>query len=164
MKKCSIEGCSRPLFGKNFCKQHYPSSLNKKPLLKNKGSFIYRNFKINKGIGFSFKEATTYDKDGRLAVTNFSQEWLEKRRLFFMSIWNNRKHVSEVSGTSLGHVPNSMYFHHILPKRNYPEAEFDEDNIILLTPEEHANVESDIFRYEEINKRRILLKLKYHIL
>jgi hypothetical protein len=55
----------------------------------------------------------------------------------------------------------STYFHHILPKNKYPEAALDQENIILLTLNEHDQVESDIYRYEEVNKRREQLKLKY---
>jgi hypothetical protein len=40
----------------------------------------------------------------------------------------------------------------------------DKENIILLTVDEHANVESDIYRYEKINKIREKLKTKYNIL
>ena len=57
-----------------------------------------------------------------------------------------------------------MYFHHILPKSKYPEAKYDEENIILLTPQEHSSVESDMYKYEEVNRRRELLKIKYNIL
>jgi hypothetical protein len=39
----------------------------------------------------------------------------------------------------------------------------DEENIILMTLNEHANVEGDIYRYEEVNKRRESLKIKYNI-
>jgi hypothetical protein len=70
-------------------------------------------------------------------------------------------HYSEVSGKFLGKEPMSTYFHHILPKEKYPEACFDEENIILLTLEEHSNVESNMYRYEEVNKRRNYLFTKY---
>ena len=84
--------------------------------------------------------------------------------MFFLIIWKKRKHISEVSGEKLGKEPLSTFFHHILSKEKYPQAKYDEDNIILLTFEEHENVELDIFKYEEINKRRSLLKIKYNIL
>lgn len=66
-----------------------------------------------------------------------------------------------VSGKYLGNEPLSVFFHHILPKEKYPEASLDEENIILLTLEEHDQVEMDIYRYEEVNERRKLLKAKY---
>lgn len=83
---------------------------------------------------------------------------------FFLSIWKKRAHCSEVSVKFLGNEPMSTYFHHILPKSKYPEAWLDEENIILLTLDEHSNVENDMYLYDEINKRRELLKIKYGIL
>ena len=85
-------------------------------------------------------------------------------REFFLSIWKKRKHNSEVSGDYLGSEPMSTYFHHILAKEKYPDACLDEENIILLTLEEHSNVENDMYRYDEVNKRRDSLKNKYDIL
>jgi 5-methylcytosine-specific restriction endonuclease McrA len=91
-------------------------------------------------------------------------EEIKKMRDFFLSIWKKRKHQSEISGDKLYEInglPSSAYFHHILPKEHYPEAKYDEENIILLSMEEHANVHSDMYRYEEINKRRERLLKKY---
>jgi hypothetical protein len=85
----------------------------------------------------------------------------DEMRSFFLWIWKKRIHFSEVSSKKLGSEPLSVFFHHILPKEKYPEAAYDEENIILLTLEEHDNVEKDMYKYEEINKRRDLLKLKY---
>lgn len=80
---------------------------------------------------------------------------------FFLLIWGKRSHKSEISGTYLGKEPLSIFFHHILPKNKYPKARFDEENIVLLTFEEHSDVESNIYKYEEVNKRREYLKTKY---
>jgi len=82
---------------------------------------------------------------------------------FFLQIWAKKPHKSEISGLSLGSEPLSTFFHHILPKNKYPEAGLDEENIILLTWEEHDQVERDIYHYEEVNTRRELLKKKYDI-
>jgi hypothetical protein len=83
------------------------------------------------------------------------------QRDMFLSIWKKRPHKSEVSGKYLGQEALSTYFHHILPKEKYPEACLDEENIVLLSLLEHSNVENDMYRYEEVNNRRNLLKLKY---
>lgn len=79
----------------------------------------------------------------------------------FLRIWKKRLHLSEVSGLPLVGEPLSVYFHHILPKHKYLEAALDEENIILLTLLEHEQVENDMYRYEEVNKRREQLILKY---
>lgn len=92
-----------------------------------------------------------------------SDEKLSEMNEFFMSIWKIRVHKSEVSGDRLGSEPLTIFFHHILPKEKYPQAKFDEENIILLTLDEHTNVENDIYKYEEVNKRREYLKTKYQI-
>lgn len=84
-------------------------------------------------------------------------------KLFYVSIWKKRKHYSEVSGQYLGSEPLSTYFHHILPKEKYPEASLDEENIVILSLEEHSNVENDMYKYEEINQRRTYLKNKYNL-
>lgn len=86
-----------------------------------------------------------------------------KMTSFFFLIWQQRPHKSEISGESLGKEPLTIYFHHILPKNKYPQAEYDKENIILLTFEEHEAVEADMYKYEEINLRRQLLKIKYNL-
>jgi len=90
-----------------------------------------------------------------------SKEDINQMREFFMDIWRKRRHYSEVSDTYLGKEPLSIYFHHILPKEKFKQAQYDEANIILLTLDEHSNCESDMYRYEEINKRRESLLEKY---
>jgi hypothetical protein len=81
----------------------------------------------------------------------------------FLRIWKTRPRKSEVSGDYLVGAVLSTYFHHILPKSKYPEACLDEENIILLTWQEHDQVETDPTRYEEVNKRREQLKQKYNV-
>ena len=100
-------------------------------------------------------------------LSSFLRKKLDKsqnisdRNDFFLQIWKKRKHYSEVSGEYLGREPLTVFFHHILAKEKFPEAEYDEDNIILLTFDEHNNVEMNMYRYEEVNKRRDKLKKKY---
>jgi len=90
-----------------------------------------------------------------------SKEDINQMREFFMDIWRKRRHYSEVSDTYLGKEPLSIYFHHILPKEKFKQAQYDEANIVLLTLDEHSNCESDMYRYDEINKRRESLLEKY---
>ena len=86
---------------------------------------------------------------------------ISEMKKFFLQIWKKKPHYSEVSGTYLGSEPLTIFFHHILPKEKYPKAAFDEENIILLTFDEHTTVENDIYKYEKINEKRELLKQKY---
>jgi len=82
---------------------------------------------------------------------------------FFLQLWKRVPHYSQVSGKYLGKEPLSVFFHHILPKEKYPQASEDEENIILLTLEEHDQVEMDMYRYDEVNERRNYLKTKYNL-
>ena len=91
------------------------------------------------------------------------QESLNKMRDFFLSIWAKRAHYSDVSGTYLGKEPLSVFFHHVMPKKTYPNLAYEEYNIVLLTLDEHTNVESDMYRYEVINDRRDYLIMKYDL-
>jgi len=80
---------------------------------------------------------------------------------FFLQIWSKKAHYSEISGKWLGKEPLTIFFHHILPKEKYPQAMLDEENIVLLTLEEHDQVEKDMYKYEIINNTRQKLLKKY---
>lgn len=107
----------------------------------------------------------------RKEINKITDKQIEKNRLkqidkekmwdMFLGIWKKRKHISEVSGKYLGNEPLTVFFHHILDKENYEEAKFDEENIILLTWEEHDKAEMDSSFYPEINSRMEKLKEKY---
>ena len=88
---------------------------------------------------------------------------IETMRNFFLEIWKERKHYSEVSGEYLGSEPLSTFFHHILPKSKYPEVAYDKSNIILLTFPEHESVENDMYKYDIINEKRKELMKKYDL-
>lgn len=91
-----------------------------------------------------------------------TQEDIDEMYEFFMSIWKKRKHVSEVSGEKISMFSPANH-HHILHKETHPYAKLDEENIIILSLQEHANVHLDMYRYEEINKRREMLIKKYEL-
>ena len=133
MKTCSVEGCENRIWGKGLCLSH----IKRKPI--------------------------TPKRDGLLVAKRdmFVQKTkIETMRNFFLEIWKERKHYSEVSGDYLGKEPLSTFFHHILPKSKYPELEYDKSNIILLTLDEHTDVEADMYKYDVINQLRIQLLTK----
>jgi hypothetical protein len=137
MKTCSIENCNNPIWSKGVCKNHM--------------------IKKSMNDGKTVRMSTISNKKTNSVQNN---RHIQQREMF-LDIWKKRAHKSEISGTYLGKEPMSTYFHHILPKEKYPEACLDEENIILLTLEEHSNVENDMYRYEEVNNRRNQLNLKY---
>ena len=138
MIRCKIEGCLNPVWSKGLCTKHNPKKPFKPSKYKKQLSYKPKNYEAN------YEEAL-------------------KMKEFFLQIWKKRLHYSQISMDYLGKEPLSIFFHHILPKNKYPQAAFDEENIILLTLEEHDQVEMDPTRYEEINKKREQLKRKYEM-
>jgi len=141
-KKCKIEGCNNPIWGSGLCASHKP----RKQLMS--------NGKPMRKVRLSILSEELIDE---------CKKELAEMHLFFLEIWKKKPHKSEVSGESLGSEPLSIFFHHILPKEKYPEASLDQENIILLTLDEHTNVENNMYKYEEVNNRREQLKKKYEI-
>ena len=138
-KKCKKEGCTNPVWSGGLCKNH----IAKKPMKKR--------------ISLNYMSKKRHDLLDKAIKAQVMHE-------FFMEIWKERKHRSEVSRTPLGKEARSIFFHHILPKSKHFEAAFDKENIILLTPDEHNNVENDMYKYLEINRRRELLLIKYNLI
>ena len=130
MKTCSVEGCEKNVWSKGLCLSH----IKRKPITPKRGGLI------------------TVKRDMFVQKTK-----VETMRNLFLEIWKERKHYSEVSGDYLGGEALSTFFHHILPKSKYPELQYDKSNIILLTLDEHTDVESCMYKFEEVNKRRIEL-------
>jgi hypothetical protein len=113
----------------------------------------------NLGVGSSIQKRTSKQLSREIEKKIQTHKMFE----FFIDIWKIKPHKSEISGEYLGKEPLSVYFHHILPKNKYPEACFDEENIVILSLLEHEQVESDMYRYEEINNRRKKLLIKYNL-
>lgn len=111
------------------------------------------------GVGKPIQKRTSKQLSKEIEKKIQTHEMFE----FFVDLWRKKKHYSEISGEYLGQEPLSVFFHHILPKNKYPEACFDEENIIILTLLEHEQVESDMYRYEEVNIRREKLIKKYNL-
>jgi len=63
----------------------------------------------------------------------------DQRNNFFMEIWNERPHMCEHCGKSLGQDPRSYMFDHILEKSTHQSLSFEKDNIWLVCLECHDN-------------------------
>lgn len=141
MKASKCKKCNNPAWSGGLCKNHIPRKAMVSLVDKIRPYARSQNYK-----NFDKKEKT------RLMHT------------FFMEIWDKRPHKSEIDGERLFGEPSSAYFHHILPKNKYEEAAFDEENIILMTIDQHNNVENDMYKFEEVNKRRKVLLTKYNLI
>ncbi len=79
----------------------------------------------------------------------------------FEWIWENRPHVSELSGQNLlpkGHSQWHWQFLHVLPKGKFKRMALNSDNILLGLPEEHKKQN----QFEIFNKKYEQLAREYY--
>ena len=78
-----------------------------------------------------------------------AEERMEKEKmfLFFIEIWEDTPQSMRKcyeTGRWLGNEPLSTFFHHVLEKQTYPEFCLERWNIVLLHPDVHNQVHSNI--------------------
>lgn len=79
----------------------------------------------------------------------------------YWEIWEEREHISELSGEPLlppSHCQFIWQFLHVLPKGTYPKYKYNKNNIILALPSEHEKQE----QYETFNKKFAELRQEYY--
>ena len=145
MKICNSDGCNNNVFGGGFCTFHqYKRQEKNKPIVSTSiNSFKEKKIKAKSKITF------------QLAL--------------FKEIWNEREHVSELSGDKIS-MFDVFCFHHILTKAAYPKFLLFKSNIIILTRSEHRMVHDHSFedlikkdiRWAEIERRYNILKTMYN--
>lgn len=175
---CVYVGCKNPAWSAGMCKNHSPNKLIPKKATKKETDKVTEKYRFWENSTKPIITKTPIITSIRDQIKSYTSEEIQKyfidpieklsnpktnRNNFFLEIWNERPRVSELSKTYLGRNISTAFFHHILAKSKYPQAEFDKDNIILLTLYEHSNVENDMYKYSEINKRRNNLKIKYNL-
>ena len=129
MKKCKHEGCNNNCFSHGYCQRHQSERTDDKALK-------LKNISSNSTIIPKTKIKTKFKApSGQLEV--------------FKELWNERKHVSEVSGKPL--MFDVQCFHHILTKQAYPKFLLFKPNIILLTRDEHRQIHA--FSFEDLIKK-----------
>ena len=95
---------------------------------------------------------------------------LQKKRLddksMYAEIWNERDHVCEECGISLGEELQPIYFSHILSKKAYPELRHNKENINLLCPKHHHEWEFTDRQHMAIygKNQHIIEKLRMELL
>jgi hypothetical protein len=92
-----------------------------------------------------------------------------KEKEFFLTIWQEREHYSEISNQYLGEEPLAFFFSHLLPKSTFPEARLDKDNIVFMTLLEHQfwefaphQIENDP-RWRAVFEKRDALRDRYRL-
>lgn len=97
----------------------------------------YRQQKASEAIE---KAKEKKKEKGYSGISRFSEKGKKVNtadQKFYEDIWKSRPHRSEVSGEWLGDKMERIYMSHILPKSTYPRFRHVEENIFLMTREEH---------------------------
>ena len=123
-KICNDTECEYPVWGKGYCRMHqYLRTDPKKPKPIQSRAIIPK--------GKFIKPISDKRRERLKGVSEMD---------IFLEIWEDRKHISELSGEPLfpkGHAKWHFQFLHILPKGTFPDLRIDKDNIILGLPDEH---------------------------
>lgn len=72
---------------------------------------------------------------------------------FYLEHWRACGHTCEQCGCKLGKEPLTLFFHHALPKRNYPQFRHTHENIIVVCRDCHAQCETDLDKTPIIKRR-----------
>lgn len=144
-KKCKAEDCDYNVFSTGYCKIHqYLRTDPKKPKPLNRTAIQSKPKAINQ-ISDKRKEK----------LKGYSQKDM------FAEIWDERPHVSELSGDELlpkGHSQWHWQFLHVLPKGSFPKFELKKENILLGTVAEHDHQD----QYEVFRKKKVELLKEYY--
>lgn len=85
------------------------------------------------------------------AITGMKKGLVDKdtekgEKSFLDKIWQDRPHISEVSGAKLEIWVGTPFFYncfsHLLPKGKYPEYRLVTENLALISPQEHMDFHS----------------------
>jgi 5-methylcytosine-specific restriction endonuclease McrA len=80
---------------------------------------------------------------------------LEADKEFYKAIWAASPHWCFECGKKLGREPLTLFFHHLLEKRNYPQFRHTPENITILCPDCHSQVEVDLDKCPKTKERRL---------
>ena len=86
------------------------------------------------------------------------QDFRQEDNNFYKLIWEKRPHICRNCGEKLGREPLSIYFHHVLEKRNFKEYRHKEWNIIVLCWLCHQNADQN--KIELVNRYKQFLQYK----
>lgn len=72
---------------------------------------------------------------------------------FYKEHWLACPHRCEQCNINLGKEPLTIFFHHALPKRSFPQYRHTHENIIILCGNCHSQAETDIDKVPIVKKR-----------
>lgn len=128
----------------------------KKIFLKNKGNSLKKSFLKKQSSSYNNKKSERIDRGERIMLC-FDR--VMKDRVLYDTL--GRKYwISEESGKKIYNI-NTMNLHHILLKSKYEELADVDENIMILTQEEHSLAHSDINKVPNVKLKTQELKEKY---
>lgn len=81
------------------------------------------------------------------------KELLKLDKDFYLEHWHACPHVCEQCQKKLGKEPLTLFFHHALPKRLYPQFRHTHENIIVVCPDCHQQAETDLDKVPIVKRR-----------
>lgn len=138
MKICLFENCNRFVFSNDYCMGHQYMRTDDKWLNNH-------NFKPVEPR--SFKRSTNVppkQNNSFKTQLQFSFGFTTQKQMFDF-VWSSRPHVCQISGSNLDLVPEirrHWTMAHIIPKSLYPYFKYNEQNILLISPEAHQLVDN----------------------
>jgi 5-methylcytosine-specific restriction endonuclease McrA len=83
------------------------------------------------------------------------KQTFEEDKAFYLEIWLASPHVCQCGcNKKLGKEPLTLFFHHLLEKRNYPQFRHTPENIMILAPDCHQQAEADMDKIPKVRQRR----------
>lgn len=83
------------------------------------------------------------------------KQTFEADKEFYLEIWLASPHVCQCGcNKKLGKEPLTLFFHHLLEKRNYPQFRHTPENIMILSPDCHQQAEADMDKIPKVRQRR----------
>ena len=132
-KICKEEGCTHHCWGGGYCIRHQSSRVDKK-----------------------FKRINKVSKAGKVKKEQ-KKLLIEEDKAFYMKIWEDREHICFETGEYISE-PLMTVFHHVLEKSHYPEYRHCPWNIVLLLPDIHNQVHTNIDKTPNVLAYTIKLK------
>lgn len=109
--------------------------------------------KVVAGLKPKEKKPIAKMSEKKKAQVKFDQGMFLLDKSFYAEVWSAAPHQCEVCKLNLGNEPLTIFFHHILPKSIYPAFRHTAENICILCPEHHTQVETDINKVPYVKKR-----------
>ena len=78
---------------------------------------------------------------------------LAQDKIFYKEIWDASPHVCGECGCYLGKEAMTTFFHHLIPKKVYPQFRHTPENIMILCTEHHYQVGMNVDRLPAVLRR-----------